>query len=169
MGRGKLRAMAGASANHATIVSNITREFGIQLRGKSCQPWSNDIRIKIPVLGNRYFPDVIVACPPHEWDEEMPHTLLNPRVIVEVLSPSTSEIDRGEKLRAYFRLPALTDYVLVASQEMFVTHLQRPEGGDWKIHIADMPESELLLESIECRLTLAEIYERLEFKTVSGE
>jgi Uma2 family endonuclease len=160
---GTVRAMAGAAPGHVTIVSNIVRRLGNQLEGKSCQPWSNDIRVRIPISGQRYFPDVVVACPPHEWDEEIPHTLLNPRVVIEVLSPSTGDIDRGEKLRAYFRLPSLTDYVLVASQEMYVTHLHRECDGDWRIHIADQSEDFLDLKAIECRISLPEIYERLNF------
>jgi len=161
---GEVRAMAGASPSHVTIVSNIMREAGIQLKGKGCQPWSNDIRVRIPVSGQRYFPDVIIACPPHEWDDEIALALLNPRIIIEVLSPSTSDIDRGEKLRAYFRMPSLTDYILVASQEIFVTHLHRQSDGDWKMRVADQLEDELVLEEIECRISLREIYERLEFQ-----
>lgn len=161
---GEVRAMAGASPAHVTIVSNLIGEAGTHLKDKSCQPWSNDIRVRIPVSGQRYFPDVIIACPPHEWDDEIAHTLLNPRVIIEVLSPSTSDIDRGEKLRAYFKMPSLTDYILVASQEIFVTHLHRQGDGDWRIRVLDQLEDELVLESIECRISLEEIYSRLEFE-----
>lgn len=164
---GELRAMAGAAPDHVTIVSNINGVLRNQLRGKSCQPWSNDIRVKVP-SGNRYFPDVIVACQPFEWDDEMPHTLLNPQIVIEVFSPSTSDIDRGEKLRHYVRIPALRHYIMVASQEMFVTHIHRSDDNDWRLQVYDQPDQELTLSEYSCRLPLAEVYERLEFEKVSA-
>lgn len=127
--------MAGASPAHNTIVANIIRELGTQLRGKSCQPWSNDLRVTIPKLRRRTYPDVVVACPPVEWDDELPNTLLNPRVVIEVLSPSTQRFDRTNKLSWYRRITTVTDYVMIASEARQVTHIQRLSDGDWKLHI----------------------------------
>jgi Uma2 family endonuclease len=162
---GRIYNMAGAAYPHVTVTDNITRILGNQLRGKSCQSFSQDQRIKIPIIGRRTYPDVLIACPPFEWDEELPNTLLNPRVIIEVLSPSTKKFDRTNKLKWYGRIPSVTDYIMVASEWMEVTHIHRTEEGIWQISkMLDQPEEVVELDEYSCRQTLGEIYERLEFE-----
>lgn len=160
---GQVFNMAGASFAHNTIVVNIVRELGVQLRGKGCQPFSNDLRVTIPQTQRRTYPDVLIACPPFEWDDELPHTLLNPRVIIEVLSPSTQRFDRTNKLTWYGRVPSVTDYIMVASETMNVQHIRRLGEGDWRIQVYESPDEILDLPEYSCRLALSEIYERLGF------
>jgi Uma2 family endonuclease len=161
---GRVYNMAGASYPHNTIVVNIVRELSVQLRGKPCQPFSNDLRVTIPGIKRRTYPDVAIACPPLEWDNELPHTLLNPCVVIEVLSPSTQRFDRINKRKWYKRIPSLTDYIMIASEAMEVTRVHLNEGV-WGIsHILDEPEQVLELPEYSCRMTLEEIYERLGFE-----
>lgn len=161
---GRVYNMAGASYAHNTIVVNIVREFSAQLRGKSCQPFSNDLRVTVPQLKRRTYSDVIIACPPFEWDDELPHTLLNPRVVIEVLSPSTQRFDCTNKLAWYRRVPSVTDYIMIASEAMHVQHIRRLAEGDWRIQVYEKADEVLDLPEYSCRLTLGEIYERLEFE-----
>lgn len=159
---GKVRAMAGASYAHNTIAVNIVSVLQNELRGKSCQPFSNDMRVTIPTVKRRTYPDVLIACPPFEWDEELPHTLLNPCVIFEILSSSTHRFDRINKLAWYRRIATVSDYVLVASEIMHVQHIKRLADGDWRIQVYEQPDEVLDLPEYSCRLSLEEIYERLE-------
>jgi len=109
------------------------------------------------------YPDVLVACPPFEWDDELPHTLLNPRVVIEVLSPSTERYDKAAKLEHYRNINSLTDYILVSQDKVSVQHYRRLENNDWLLHIAETREEVLAIASIECSLALGEVYERIDF------
>jgi Uma2 family endonuclease len=162
---GRVYAMAGAAPDHNTAVLNIGTSLNVQLRGRPCRPWATDQRVKIAATDLKTYPDVLVACPPHEWDEELPHPLLNPSVIIEV--PSTAAYDWGETFDHYRRLPSLTDYLLVWTERVHVDHYRRQENNDWLLHIAESLEETLYLEGVGCRLSLAEIYERIEFGDTS--
>ena len=106
---GQLYAMAGASFPHMQITASVSRHLNNQLDGKNCQAVTNDLRVKITEAGDYVYPDVVVVCGGGEWEDASFDTLLNPRIIVEVLSSSTARRDRSDKWLRYQQLPSLTD------------------------------------------------------------
>jgi len=118
---GRIRAMTGASRAHNLIALNIGAELRTQLRGRSCEAYVADMRVKVSSTGLYTYPDVVVACEPIQLEDAYLDTLLNPTVIVEVLSPSTEAYDRGDKLAQYRRLESL--------RECLLWHRTRPEAS----------------------------------------
>jgi Uma2 family endonuclease len=121
---GEVFAMGGASWPHAVIVSDIVRRLGNQLEGRGCQVTSNDLRVKVSVTGLYTYPDVTVVRGKPQF-EQPGDSLLNPAIVVEVLSDSTEAYDRGKKFEHYRSIDSLTDYVLVAQTEVLVEHYSR--------------------------------------------
>jgi Uma2 family endonuclease len=158
---GEIFAMAGAQPVHDRITGNIFAGLHSRLRGRSCDVFTSDIRVR--AADDLYtYPDVTALCgePKFESQGKNPPSLLNPSVIFEVLSPSTEVFDRGIKFDRYRRLETLTDYVLVSTAEMRVEHHRLREDGVWVFD--DLGEGDVLrLASISCALPLAEIYERV--------
>lgn len=157
---GRIYAMAGASRAHNTLTVNVGGLLFGQLRGNPCQPFWQDMRVQINETGLYTYPDVIVACEPLQFDEQE-DTLLNPRVIIEVLSPTTEAYDRGEKFAHYRRRESLTDYILIAQDRMQIEHFHRQENGDWLLHVVEQPDEVLTMASINCQLVVSEVYERV--------
>lgn len=157
------RAMAGASTTHNIITVNLTIALGNKLRAKGggCRPFSQDMRVRYPNTTLYAYPDVMIACPPFEFDPNQKDTLLNPTAIFEVLSPGTEAKDRGDKFAKYRNIASLRDYVLVSQDELRVEHYARGENGDWLLRFAETLDSELALG--HAALNLREIYEDVEF------
>lgn len=167
---GVIYAMAGESVAHGTICMNLSISIGSQLRGTPCRAFSKDTKVRCGPYrphtqsGLYAYPDLVVVCDPGRYHDHVRDVLLNPTVIIEVLSPSTAAFDRDEKWQRYSRwLPTLTDYVLVAQDRPTVTHYQRTATGQWLLTVLDGLEAQLHLSSIRCTVSLADIYERLEF------
>lgn len=154
---GKVFAMAGASRHHNAIGVNILRELSNQLRGKKCQPYGSDMRLRIrtATASFYYYPDVTVDCSGSEENE-----VEEPTVIFEVLSEATARVDNGEKLFHYRSIPLLRAYVLVDQASTAVTVYHRM-GPDWGVQFLGKMEAVLELPEIECRLPLSAIYERV--------
>ena len=156
--RGEVFAMAGASRRHNRISANVVIALGRQLADQPCEVFSSDMRISIRAAELYTYPDISVACPPVEMQDEHDDTLLNPRLIVEVLSPSTASYDRGDKFAMYRRISSLVDYLLIAQDRRAAEHYHRQEDGRWlRTEYADEP-FEIELPSIDCRLSAEEIY-----------
>src|SRR5206468_6291774 len=115
---GQIYAMSGASREHNLIVVNLIRELSSQLRGRPCEVYASDMRVKVRPTGMYTYPDVVAVCGEPRFEDEQVDTLVNPAVIVEVLSPSTEAYDRGQKFAHYRKLESLTEYVLVAQNEV---------------------------------------------------
>jgi Uma2 family endonuclease len=111
---GEVFAMAGASFDHGIIISNVTRSLNTQLEDEPCIVILNDLRVQANVTGPYFYPDIVVVCDEPRFGDDRQDTLLNPTVIIEVLSPSTEADDRGEKFVYYRRIPSLQEYVLVS-------------------------------------------------------
>ena len=159
---GEIFAIVGASESHALIVSNLVLSFGTQLRGGSCRVYSNDMRVQVAHTGLYTYPDLVVLCEePRFLEEERRSTLLNPGLIVEVLSDSTEAYDRGKKFEHYQALDSLTDYLLVAQDEPRIDHFTRREGG-WFLTAARGLDGVVDLPALGCELPLAEIYDKVE-------
>lgn len=160
---GELFAMSGASFSHTRINHSIARHLGNQLQGKPCEVVSNDLRVKVNEVGDYVYPDVVVVCNGGEWEDNEFDTLLNPTVIIEVLSVSTAKRDRDDKWRLYQQLPSLNDYLMVAQNEVRVEHFTRQNENLWLYTAYTTLEAEIDLTAIDCRLSLRDIYERITF------
>jgi Uma2 family endonuclease len=159
---GCIFAMAGASRQHNLIAGNVFGELRAQLRGRPCEVYINDMRVKISITGLYTYPDVVALCGDPVFEDAHVDTLLNPGVIIEVLSDSTEAYDRGEKFAHYRRLKSLRHYVLIAQDKVRVEHYVR-QGEQWVLSEASALDSTVPLASIGCEVVLREIYERVEF------
>ena len=156
---GTFVAMAGGTPVHSAVASTILVELGKQLTGKPCQPHGSDFRIRAE--GSAFYPDVMVVCPPPKLDPELPNTLLNPRVIVEVISPSTESYDRSFKWFHYQQIPELMDFILVSTNTRTVEHYHRQDDFSWLYQKLGMGDA-LELSSIECALAVSTCFSRVE-------
>lgn len=156
---GRIIAMAGGSPDHNAIVVNISAELRAGLRrcGGGCRVFSSDQRVQITASGNCVYPDVTVACPPAHFDGQ---TLLNPRVIVEVLSPSTADYDQGEKLARYLTLPSVTDVLLVSQDTRRVEHHRRAGPGASSREV--VTAGAIKIDALGVEVPLDEIYHLVE-------
>jgi len=159
---GRVYAMAGGTPNHATVIFNFSVAIGIRLRGNPCSGSSNDQLVKIERSGLRTYPDVLVACPPKRFDEDEPNALLNPRLIVEVASPSTQNYDRREKWAHYRQISELRDYLLVSSDRVHVEHFTLNEQNQWILWTGIEREDILGVPELGLEIPLDEIYEGLD-------
>ena len=160
---GEIMEMAGASREHNRITINIGSALLVQLRGGSCEPFTTDLRVKGHATGAFLFPDVVVGCAPLEFEDASLDILLNPVVLMEVLSPATERDDRGWKFAHYRRLETLMDYVMLSQYQPLVEHYRRQPDGQWLLAELRGLSSVLRLPSIGCDLPLSVIYERVEF------
>lgn len=158
---GEVYAMAGTSDNHNRIVNNLVANFLIHLRNSPCEPFSGDIKVRAnPDV--YYYPDVLISC---EQNPESPYFRNAPILIVEVISPSTQEIDRREKLLFYQQMPSVQEYVVVEQAKMHVEIHRRQADGRWITYYFNQnTEEEVGFESIELTMTLGEIYRRVKFE-----
>ena len=156
---GQVWAMSGGSPAHAAVAANVMTLLGNALRDKSCRTYSSDLRVRVQATGLGTYPDVTVVCDRLELDPEDPkkHTAINPRVIVEVLIPSTEDYDRGDKLGHYKQIPSLAEVLLVAHDRREVEVVRREADGGWSREIV-REGGVARLRSLECDLPVDEIY-----------
>lgn len=165
---GEIYAMGGASARHVEIVGNIVRELGNQLRHRPCRVFSTDLRLCVDAQHRYTYPDVAVVCSqPRFLDDEL-DTLLNPDLIVEVLSESTRNYDRGDKFQQYRGIPSFREYLLVDQAKAHVERYTKQNDGTWSLWETDSLNEVVHLESIAVTLPLCEIYLKIDFET-TGE
>ena len=160
--RGEMFAMSGASRAHNVINLNLASSLNRQLSGGPCEAYVNDMRVKVSATGLYTYPDTVVAGADREFEDAVVDTLLNPTVIAEVLSDSTEAYDRGDKFRQYQKLQSLREYVLVSQKRACVEHFLR-QGNQWVLTSLEGPTDTLVLSTINCRVALREIYDRVEF------
>jgi len=158
---GEVFAMTGASRRHNLLCGNAFSALHAQLRGTPCEVYNNDMRLKVSETGMYTYPDIVVACAEPQFEDAEVDTLLNPVLIIEVLSDSTEQYDRGAKFRHYRTLPSLQDYLLVAQTECRVEHYAREGGGRWLLTEYEGLDDRIDLTSVGCRLHLREMYERV--------
>jgi Uma2 family endonuclease len=160
---GEIVAMAGGTYNHSLIVANFGGELRNKLKGKPCRALESNLRVGIVRAGRYTYPDIPVVCGPPQFDPRDAETIVNPRVLIEVLSPSTERSDRGEKFNRYRLLESLQEYILVSQDKPLVECFLRQSDGGWLLmHFAGM-EAIAKLRSLEVELPLAEIYAGVEF------
>ncbi len=159
---GEIVAMSGASRQHNYISQNIYMSLRRQLAGRPCQVYGLDLRVRISETGAYVYPDVVVACGEEaQFEDDHVDTLLNPKLVVEVLSPSTEAFDRGAKFAHYRQSQTVQDYVLVAQDRALVEVFSR-HGADWILREARGLEGVADLPSIGCSLPLSQVYEQVD-------
>ena len=159
---GEIFAMTGASAEHNIITLNVGSEIRRQLKNRPCTAYSNDMRVKVDPTGLYTYPDLVVVCGKAQLEDAHLDTLLNPTLIVEVLSDSTEAYDRGRKFEHYRKLESLAEYVLIAQHRPHVESYRRQPDQQWLLTECSGLDGTLRLHSIDCELALAEIYDKVE-------
>jgi Uma2 family endonuclease len=159
---GEIFAMSGATREHNLITGNVHAELRHQLRQRDCEAYANDMRVRVRPTGLYTYPDVVVVCGGPEFEDADVDTLLNPTVIVEVLSTSTEAYDRGTKFTHYRTIEALREYVVVSQQQYLAECFTRQPDGRWLLLDAAGLDASLDLGSIDCRLELREVYARVQ-------
>ena len=154
---GEIYAMAGGSPEHAALAMNVGSALVVQLRDRPCRVMSSDLRVRVLATGLATYPDVTVVCGPLQRDPEDRVAAVNPIVVVEVLSDSTEEYDRGDKLDHYRRIPSLRECLLVSHRRRLLEVERRESDGSWTRHQAG-PGERLRLESIGCDLDVDDLY-----------
>ena len=164
---GEIFAMPGATEGHNLIVTNLIGELGDALRDRPCRVYPSAMNVLCPT-GLRAYPDVTVVSGKPQFEDERREVLLNPLVIIEVLSESTERYDRGIKFEHYETIDSLQAYVLVSHTAYRLQHFARgPQPGQWVLTIADGPESTIEFPAVGCSLPLSEIYAKVEFEPVA--
>jgi len=157
---GQIFAMVGASREHNLISVNLAGELRSQLKGRPCEAYANDMRVK-PASANRYYyPDIAIVCGKPVFEDGHTDTLLNPVVLIEILSDSTEAHDRGGKFASYRRIDSLREYLLVSQDQPLIEHYIR-QGDAWVLTETSGLENAVNLEAIQCDLPLREVYERV--------
>jgi Uma2 family endonuclease len=159
---GEVFAMGGASPRHNSIVGNVFALLWQQLRDHPCRVFPSDLRVRVSEHRHYAYPDVTVVCEDLESDPESPDTVVNPTVIVEVLSASTEAYDRGAKFARYRQIPSLAEVVFVAQDRVSVEHHARQSDGHWLATYVEAPDATLQLPVLDCELSVAEIYHRVD-------
>ena len=163
---GEIVCMSGGSRAHGMISSNVHLSLGNSLRGGRCRAFTGDMAILTPTLPPYRYPDASAACGELEYHIVKGRAaLVNPVVVVEVMSPSTDALDEGPKFDAYKAIPTLRDYLLVSQDEPRVAHHTRLEDGSWTHRDVDGLDASLELESVGCALKLSDIYDGVAFNT----
>jgi Uma2 family endonuclease len=161
--KGFIVAMAGATKTHNQIAGNLYRKIGDQFEERACTVYISDMRVLITRTGLYTYPDVVAVCGEAHFEDDQVDTLLNPSMIVEVLSDSTERYDRGRKFGHYRQLPSLKEYVLVAQDQVLVERYTR-QGENWLLTDYRSLNDTLYLASIDCAIPLREIYAKVEFR-----
>jgi Uma2 family endonuclease len=161
---GEMFAMAGAKRAHNLLVTNAVRELSLQFRGRPCEVYPSDMRVRVRPAGPYNYPDVIAVCGEPRFLDDREDTLLNPGLLVEVLSPSTEAYDRGRKFEQYKAIESLREYLLVASDRVHADLYTRQPDGRWILTSADSLEDSLMLESVGAQLGMADLYEKVDLQ-----
>lgn len=151
--------MSGAGARHNIISINLIRELAVALRGKPCKPYGSDMRISIPENSLYTYPDVSIICGDIISSEEDKDTAVTPVIIIEILSPSTSQYDRGEKFKLYRDIPVLKEYILVDSESVTIESFRLNERNHWELQEYKNLSDILFVPTVEVSISLHDIYE----------
>lgn len=166
--RGEVYAMAGGTEFHNLVAGNTYAALHVQLRRRPCRVYNSDQRLKIVSTGLYTYPDLTIVCGETQFLEPSRLTLINPTVLIEVLSASTERYDRGMKFQHYRTIVSLQEYVLIAQDEHRIEHYSRQAGGLWVLHEALGLAAMLELGSINCTLSLADVYEKVDVAEGAG-
>lgn len=161
--KGEIYARAGAGYAHNIIFKNAFGNLFIALKGKSCQPYGSDLRIFIPENSLFTYPDISIICGNITKSDEDDQTATRPTVIIEILSVSTKNYDRGEKFLLYRAIPTLKEYILISSESIHIEHLAINKEGLWQLKEYNTPAEKISIETIDVELLLEEVYSGVNF------
>ena len=161
---GEIFAMGGATEEHVSIVTNLVGELHSQLKAGPCKVYSNDLRVQVSPTGLYTYPEVIVICEKPRFSDKQGDTLLNPVLIIEVLSDSTKDYDRGGKFEQYRTIESFVEYLLIAQDRPHVEHHTRQSDRSWLMKETNSLADTLELKSAPCRLRMADIYSKIVFQ-----
>lgn len=158
--RGEIFAMTGAGRKHNRIVLNAALALYPHVRARGCEVFANDMRVRVPKVDLYTYPDVVLVSGEPQFEDAEQDTLLNPILIIEVLSPPTTDYDRGTKFTCYRTLPSFLEYLVVAQEKVHVEHWVR-EADRWILTETEDPATTLELPSVGCTLALSSVYDRV--------
>lgn len=156
---GEIFAMSGASIAHNKIFSNLFLEVGTKLKGKKCQPFGSDLRIHIPKNTLYTYPDLSIVCGEIDTTDDKFDTITNPSVIIEILSPSTRNYDKGQKFTLYREIDSLQEYILIDSERILVEKFIRNPDNSWQLTEYKTLEQDFTIATVGIKLQLSDIYE----------
>jgi Uma2 family endonuclease len=160
---GEIFAMSGASRAHNIVVINVATALNTQLENRECEVYASDMRVRTPDTAMYTYPDVIVVCGQPQFEDAEVDTLLNPTLIIEVLSPSTETHDRTKKFADYRQIESLKEYILIAQRECRVTQYIKQPDGMWLFQEAGSLDEMVHLASVNCDLALESVYRKVAF------
>ena len=158
---GEIFAMSGASEKHNLIVLNVAASLHAQKEGKPCKVYASDMRLKVSETGLYTYPDVVALCGEARFDDDQRDTLVNPSVIIEVLSKSTEGYDRGEKSAHYRKIESLLQYVLISRDKNHIESYVRQTDNRWLMPEISQSQEKLELPSIQSTLLIDDVYDRV--------
>ena len=160
---GEMFAMSGGTSSHSLIAANLIFAIKLQLKGCPCRVFTSDMRVKVQASGLYTYPDVSVLCGQGQFEDEHEDILLNPTVIVEILSDSREAYDRGQKFELYRRLPSLREYLLVSQHKPLVEQYVRQDSGVWLLGELAGLEGKLSFPSVGITIDMADVYTDVRF------
>lgn len=161
--QGEVFAMSGASLKHNVIFSNLFGELAHKLKGKSCKPYGSDLRIHIPKNTLYTYPDISIICGEADLTDKEFDTATNPSVIIELLSKSTRNYDKGEKFTLYRDIDSLKEYILVDTEKIYTEKHVRNADGSWQLTDYKSLENSFTIDSIQLTILLKDVYEGISF------
>jgi Uma2 family endonuclease len=160
---GEIVALAGTSERHNVILTNLIAGLHGQLRKRPCNLYPSDMRVKIPRSRTYTYPDISVVCGSPTYDDPKRDTLVNPMVIIEILSPSTEAYDRGKKFASYRMIESLQEYIMVSQEKLLIEQYVRQSDHQWALIVHMYRDTTVQLQAIQCQLAVADIYENVDF------
>jgi Uma2 family endonuclease len=167
--QGEIFAMGGGSANHSLIAANFVGEAGNALKDKPCIVFNSDLRVQVQSTGLYTYPDATIVCGELLFDDEHRDTLLNPTVIVEVLSDATEQYDRGKKSNHYRQIASLKELILIAQDRSHVERFTRQPNGDWLFHEQKELTADFELKSLGISIAISELYRGVKFEPIEDD
>ena len=161
--KGEVFAMAGATLNHTLIKDNLAGETRNELKGRNCHVLTSDMRLLVSPTGLYTYPDIAIVCDQPQFEDDVLDTLLNPRIVIEVLSESTEKYDRGTKFEQYCEIKTLQEYILVSQVAPSIERFVRQPDGSWLLTAFRGLQNTFEYASIPVKIALAEIYSQVEF------
>jgi len=161
---GEMFALAGASFIHNRIAKNLTTSLNVQLKGKLCESFQSDLKIHILESELFTYPDIVVICEEPVFYDNEKDVVLNPIIIMEILSPSTENYDRGFKFELYRKLNSLKDYFLISQEKALIEHFSKNNDNSWTLKEYNNIDQSIIIESIDCNLKLDDVYYKVRFE-----
>ena len=160
---GEMFAMAGATRQHNRISSNVVSEINQHIKSRDCNVYSSDFRVHVPSTGYFTYPDIVITCGKEEFTDAHNDILVNPLVVMEILSDSTASIDRGRKFEQYRELASFAEYLLIDQRTPHIDQYILHDSQEWRYRDIRGIDEQVTIQAIDCTLLLRDIYHKVEF------